>query len=607
MTTDWTKLRVVDLKEELKRRGLPPNGLKVELVARLTEAENQPAQDESTSKNAPVAEDSPATEPLPEAEASEGTVEEFVEDASPGKEPRELKEDEDLSLTAEAEEGENKEAELPEVTENDVADDSHPAPIAGQAAETQSIEPTTTTDEAMQYAVDETNADEEPTASQTMDTQTEQTPEAQDSQKRKRRSLTPPPSEETIARKRVRPNDNGATNGGIAPQVFLPEDQKLPQVESQPEDMIVDVQTTEKQPHDSNTHETRGTRDSPPPTKPRDFQQEMDFERDAVPSVHPTTPALYIKNFMRPLRPNEVQAHLADLATRGEDTTDDDIIVDFFLDQIRTHAFVVFKSTSAASRVRAALHDKVWPNESNRKPLWVDFVPREKVHDWIDKEESGGRRGPRWEVVYEDGPNGEIEAHLESGTASISRQGNRPPPGPTSNTADASIPLGPRGPRDVGAPPTGPRAVRPGSGPGPRPPPLASSGDSQRTRTHPVIYYQVVSDDLARRRIENMRSFYSTEHDRDLGRDINRYSFESGDAFVDRGKEIFEGIRPPHRERNNFDRDRRGFGGGGGGRRGRGGRGRGGGGGGGGSRFGSRSDRYMPGGGGSGRDDRRPR
>ncbi|KAH7136476.1 hypothetical protein EDB81DRAFT_802280 [Dactylonectria macrodidyma] len=603
MTTDWAKLRVVDLKEELKRRGLQPNGLKVELVARLTEAENKPAQDESAPPEEPVAKESPATEPLPDLEASEGTVEEYMEDGSPRKEP---KADEDLSLTAEAEEGGNKEEQLPEVAENGVTDDSHPAPTAGEAVEPQPIDSKTPADELMQDVVAETNADKEPTASQTMETQMEQTPEAQESQKRKRRSLTPPPSEEAIARKRVRPNDDDATNGGIAPQVYLPEDKKLPQAESQPEeDMKVDVRTTEK-PHDSNTHETRGTRDSPPPTKTRDFQKEMDFERDVVPSVHPATPALYIKNFMRPLRPNEVQAHLVDLATRGEETIDDDIIVDFFLDQIRTHAFVVFKSTSAASRVRAALHDSVWPNESNRKPLWVDFVPREKVHDWIDKEESSGRHGPRWEVVYEDGPDGEIEAHLEPGNASISRQGNRPPPRPTSNTTDA-IPLGPRGSRDAGAPPTGPRAVRPGSGPGPRPPPSVPTGDSHRTRAQPVIYYQVVSDDLARRRIENMRSFYTTDHDRDLGREINRYSFESGDVFVDRGKEIFEGIRPPHRERErNFDRDRRGFGGGGG-RRGRGGRGGRGGGGGGGGRFGHRSDRYMPGGGGYGHDDRRPR
>ena len=67
-----------------------------------------------------------------------------------------------------------------------------------------------------------------------------------------------------------------------------------------------------------------------------------------------------------------------------------------------------------------------------------------------------------------------------------------------------------------------------------------------------MIYWKPLSDDLAQRRVQNMRRYYNinariTEDDKRS--DINRYFFESGDAFVDRGKEIFAGIRPPHRER----------------------------------------------------------
>ncbi|KAH6895273.1 hypothetical protein B0T10DRAFT_211799 [Thelonectria olida] len=600
--TNWSELKVVDLRSELKERGLPQTGLKGDLVARLTEADKEVSQEETHTKETPPDDDEPvATAPTPdEPEAkTETTIDDPPEYVAP---QTETVEGETAPLaTTEAETLAIEEEIQHETTESGVHDHAALPSAPGDEADPK---PTNATPANEPVADVEMATDLRKEASPTPQiTGNTPDPDTQESQKRKRRSLTPPPTEEAIARKRARIALD-ETNG-ITSAVHFPEDQTPSKTEPPSDEMQIDEETQDK-PQDLDSHETRGKLDPTHP-EPREQPRTDDVERNAVPSVHPATTALYIKNLMRPLRPNDVQTHLIDLATPSSDSIDDSIIVDFFLDQIRTHAFVVFKSISAASRVRNALHDCVWPNESNRKPLWVDFIPPEKVQDWIGTEESRGpRSAARWEVVYEDGPGGEVEAHLESGAASFSRPSNRPPPGPLRNDGDAIPPSIPRGLRDNDGPPRGPRADRPGPENGPRRGgPNTPRGDFRSTQAHPVIHYQLVAEDLARRRVEKMHSHYTTDRDRDLGREINRYSFEDGDTFVDRGKEVFEGIRPPHRERA-MERERRGFGGNGppgGGRRRRGGRGGGGRGG-----FRPRSDRYLPGqGSGSGRDDRRPR
>lgn len=582
--TDWSKQKVPDLKVELKNRGLPINGLKAELVARLeasdqeepgqgggdeqvedtpsNDAEDEeadageangaaaiaaPSEEEAPTESVPVAAEviaeDPAQQPVESSAATEVPSDAGASEPKDNREPlQDSSTEENIPQQAEAEQ------------ESALAPDAAPE-SSGPSGTTNTTEPETSVEPASE------------------------------SQKRKRRSATPQPDEEDLARKRARADVSGDVTGSIAPAVRLVDEEDLPAAPSADEAMV-----------DRDDAE-------PPATVDKDRAEqaldEMDYARDVAPALHPATSALYINNLMRPLRPNDVRAHLASLAAPNGEEPNDNIILNFHLDHIRTHAFVVFDSVSAASRARTALHDCVWPNESNRKALWVDFVPAEKVEGWIEMEEASrnGRSGSRWEVVYDNGPDG-VEARLESGAISSSR-GNPAPESrrlaPAEPERASAIPLGPRGFRDA-APPTGPRAVRPGTGPGPRPPPNTLGTAIERTRAQPVIAYQMVSDELAARRTENMHSFYTRDTDRDLGREINRYSFEDGDSFVDRGKEVFEGIRPPHRERGG-GRDRRGNGRGGyGGRPPR--RGP--------PPFRQRSDRYLPGLS-DARNDRRPR
>ena len=284
-------------------------------------------------------------------------------------------------------------------------------------------------------------------------------------------------------------------------------------------------------------------------------------ERTVTPAIHPATSALYIRDFQRPLNKTELQDFITNLATAPGQSPDPDVIVNFFLDSICTHAFVEFSTTTAASRARSLIHGRTWPQETTRRPLWADFIPDNRVLEWIETEKLSQDRRERkkWEVDYMTDSSGEIIANLQeadavpaqilrkpSGTIDNAPRGPRADRGRfatgTGDSRDPNyLPLDttPSGPRDPYADrarhqPTGPSAG------------LRAPEETITLITQPSISFVPVSKDVAAQRLAHIDSLYATDPDADfrVRSQKHRYTFDR-DTLIDRGVEVFEGIRKP--------------------------------------------------------------
>ncbi|KAL8761059.1 MAG: hypothetical protein Q9184_002795 [Pyrenodesmia sp. 2 TL-2023] len=624
--TEFEKLTVAKLREELTKRGLPKTGLKAALIQRLNEADEPSTQEVPSTKDSrpespeskDVEESAPPTAvaegPQPVLDATSAKEDGGMPTPPPVNDPAEtdpITNDESSAeptaigaqLDGSEEDGFNEpaQADIASVPAqaNDLGEDA-PSKEAVQAeppldsSTTSIIDPVKPAENGVELTIprqDSLSGEEV----------------LEDMKKRKRRSTTPPPSSASVPKK--------AKLEDARPHVKLPEDTSMEEVDASPkphapveeptqaqvpaqtqDGVVTDAPTVQEVDVNGRTRPAETPAEDVPPVEVasrtlKKASEEPDEEpaqqapgptgsstaplespakrspsdarfknillpatrrdmspapttdtpdRTVTPAVHPATTALYIRNILRPLHVENLRDHLLSLATPSSASPDPTIIVTFHLDAIRTHCLVRFSSVAAASRVRTGLHERIWPDEKNRKPLWVDFVPEEKLDKWIEVENEGekGGRGAggrkRWEVVYEDEEAG-VKAYLQEVGSNIG--------GPRGS---AQAPL-PRPTTEIGAgvkgAPSGPR-LRDSHQDRPQQPPPPSMDKARgfqalddlfrSTTAKPKLYYLPVPGRIADKRLDMLAEGRGGGRG---GDEMRRYTFEEG-LLVDRGPEF---------------------------------------------------------------------
>lgn len=459
----------------------------------------------------------------------------------------------------------------------------------------------------------------------------------EDSKKRKRRSVTPQPSADDVERKKARQLSevsaeehfkedvtmNETSNAALG-QSTLNQDQRKTDVEilatelTQGHQSSADVQTTEKaetagmsegqeklevdaqdiskggEPDELSPQQIISPAASKLTSKDSRYKNlfptsstvpepvDTAVERNVPPALHPATPALYIKNLMRPLQEKALQAHLVSLASQPQTDPDSSVLRRFHLDSYRTHCLVLFNSISQASRVRGAIHQSVFPNESSRKPLWADFVPEEHIVQWISMEEEDAREsrrgmGKKWEVIYVSDADGETSALFQEagghpantsqvlhnpratheGTRADAAQFKPTPsayPGRRTSVGDDGVGIHPSRRALVDAPAAERQRPKLHSSnqldnrqPDTEKPFLALDALFSSTATKPKLYFQPAPQALAKKRIEEIDAVFGDSPRESVkpkpGDLLRKWSFLGGDQFRDCG-ELF---RPDRR------------------------------------------------------------
>ncbi|KAK9314352.1 hypothetical protein V1522DRAFT_413760 [Lipomyces starkeyi] len=355
---DYSKLKVVELKEELKNRGLSTVGLKKDLVQRLTEADAVGA----------VEPNEPTEEQAQEAEqAAEGA------DASEVEPPR---------PAPESAKGDQASAQIT---------DSEPEATVTKAADLDKVPELELKPEPEEPAKDEV-------PEQTLTDESER-PERPAEAEIKQDSIT---TEESNPMEVLESSMVTKRKASFDAEI---EDSSLKRIKNESR---YDQRMAERQPEPSGTAEV---------TKEEIKVDEKLVTVDRNPNTpmekYRPTKSVYMQNFSRPLNIPSLKTHLETVAGSK--------LVKFWIDSIRTHCYAIFESVEAATKVREDIYGQTFPlEEKGRKKLIAEYIPDSKVDEWIAFEEGDQGRLRKWEVAFGDGLSNDADTDeiklIEAGT-----------------------------------------------------------------------------------------------------------------------------------------------------------------------------------------------
>lgn len=129
----------------------------------------------------------------------------------------------------------------------------------------------------------------------------------------------------------------------------------------------------------------------PVPTSPtkrkRHITAEPPSERALPLAIHPPSSCLYISNLIRPLTILQVRSTLEKFGT----------VTRLWLDNIKSHAYVMFESIDEAIKAREALQGTKFPLETGRE-IHLEYIPSDRLNELIEHEEWSQRDGIKVEL-----------------------------------------------------------------------------------------------------------------------------------------------------------------------------------------------------------------